>query len=360
MQGGHERGSILRIGDSKMKGLRTRSRLAVLVWPFVAAVLAQAAVAALSLHMLSAVRAYVGGESLWSKGQKDAIYFLDRYVQTGDETYYRAFRLAIRAPLGDRAARLALDVPPVDVSAAKRGFRRGGNHQSDVSGLIWLFQNFRNVSYLDASIRLWAEADPLILQLQSLGRQIRREISQGTDTPARIDAWQAKIYDINLKITPLTTAFARSLGEGSRAIKDMLLFVNLGTAALLIALAVWCTRKLMRQHHAAEAALDAERQRAQITLSSIGESVVTIDAGGLVNYLNPTAERLFAVRAADACGRPLYDLFTLVNKETSKRDWSFLVRIFGGGRAELGPETHKLLRNDGSTVAISLIGAPLH
>lgn len=350
----------LRAAVAEMKGLRTKSRLAVLVWPFVAVVLAQAAVASLSLHVLSAVRAYVGGESIWSKGQKDAIYFLDRYVQSGDETYYRAFRQAIRRPLGNRAARLALDAPPIDVDAARRGFRRGGNHQSDVNGLIWLFQNFRDVSYIDTSIRLWAEADPLILQLEALGKQIRREISQGTDTPAKINAWQAKIYDINLKIAPLTTAFSRSLGEGSRAIKDILLFVNIATAALLIALAVWGTRKLMRQHEAAEAALDAERERAQTTLSSIGEAVVTIDAGGFVNYLNPAAERLFTMRGENARGRPLYDLFTLVSNETGKRDWSFLTRIFAGDRADLDTKTHKLLRNDGSAVAISLVGAPLH
>src|SRR5262245_44454768 len=61
-------------GASKMTRARARLRLAALVWPFVAVVLVQAVIASLSLYTLSAVRAYVGGESLWSKGQKAAIY----------------------------------------------------------------------------------------------------------------------------------------------------------------------------------------------------------------------------------------------------------------------------------------------
>jgi len=47
-----------------------------IVWPFIAVVLFQALLGCVSLYMLSAVRGYVAGESLWSKGQKDAIYYL--------------------------------------------------------------------------------------------------------------------------------------------------------------------------------------------------------------------------------------------------------------------------------------------
>ena len=53
-----------------------KHRLLRLVSPFVAVVLFQAFLAGLSLETLSSVRAYVGGEGLWSKGQKDAIHFI--------------------------------------------------------------------------------------------------------------------------------------------------------------------------------------------------------------------------------------------------------------------------------------------
>ena len=35
-----------------------------------------------SLNTLSSLRAYVGGEGLWSKAQKDAVYYLNRYADT--------------------------------------------------------------------------------------------------------------------------------------------------------------------------------------------------------------------------------------------------------------------------------------
>lgn len=91
-------------------------------------VLVQALVASGSLYTLSAVRAYVGGESHWSKGQKQAIYFLSLYAETGKEEFFNEYRGAIAVPLADRSARLALEQPEPDISAARAGFLQGGNH----------------------------------------------------------------------------------------------------------------------------------------------------------------------------------------------------------------------------------------
>lgn len=91
-----------------------------------AVVLLQALIGAGSLFILSGVRAYVGGESLWSKGQKDAIHYLQRYGQTRDLEDYRRYQAAIAIPLGDRVFRAALDQDPLDIEQA----RRAGGRQS--------------------------------------------------------------------------------------------------------------------------------------------------------------------------------------------------------------------------------------
>lgn len=44
-----------------------------------------------AMNKLSAVRAFVGGESLWSKAQKNAVYSLQRFSITKDERDYEAF-----------------------------------------------------------------------------------------------------------------------------------------------------------------------------------------------------------------------------------------------------------------------------
>jgi PAS domain-containing protein len=58
---------------------------------------------------------------------------------------------------------------------------------------------------------------------------------------------------------------------------------------------------------AAEAELFAEKERAQVTLQSIGDAVITTDVHGLVEYLNPVAADLTGWSAADAQGRPGFD-----------------------------------------------------
>src|SRR5437870_7133672 len=71
----------------------------------------QVLVAVISIDLLSAVRAYVTGESLYSKGQKDAqIYLLD-YAEYHRDEDYRRFLDSLAVPLSDRAAREALQKP---------------------------------------------------------------------------------------------------------------------------------------------------------------------------------------------------------------------------------------------------------
>ena len=57
------------------------------------------------ISTLSSVRAYVGGEGLWSKGQKDALYNLVNYGNTRKEEYYVHFNNFMQIPLGDSKAR---------------------------------------------------------------------------------------------------------------------------------------------------------------------------------------------------------------------------------------------------------------
>ena len=103
----------------------------------------------------------------------------------------------------------------------------------------------------------------------------------------------------------------------------LLTFANLVTAALLILLAVWRTRKLLAQRQAFQLALNAERERAQITLASIGQAVISTGADGRLDYMNAVAEKLLACPFGTARGKPIAWLFRLVDKDTSVEipDW---------------------------------------
>jgi PAS domain S-box-containing protein len=59
--------------------------------------------------------------------------------------------------------------------------------------------------------------------------------------------------------------------------------------------------------------LAQEKERLQVTLQSVGDAVVATDAEGRVTFLNPVAEQLTGHPADAATGRPLSDIFHIVN-----------------------------------------------
>lgn len=211
-------------------------RLVAVAWPFVAIIVAQAFLATFSLQMATSLRAYVTGESLWSKGQHDAIYYLSRYIDTGESEYLQRHRAALAVPLADRDGRLALEARTPDRAAAFEAFRRGGNHPDDVPGLIWLFEDFGWFSYMAAAIKTWREAEPPLFELEALANQVA---DTGIEDGQKRQFWQARLGEINERVTPLTNAFSNSLGEGTRFVQTALLAANITIAALFVALTLW-------------------------------------------------------------------------------------------------------------------------
>jgi diguanylate cyclase (GGDEF)-like protein len=224
-----------------------KHRLLRLVAPFVAVMLFQAFLGGVSLEILSSVRAYVGGESLWSKGQKDAIHFISLYSETGDEQFFDRFRKAIAIPLSDRAARYALEQPIPDLGAARDGLLGGGNHPGDVPGMIRLFQYFQHAPYMATAIMHWRATDPFLDQLVSLGDAIHAELSSASGVAVGAPVHNDQIDLIDRRLAPSASAFSESLGEGSRSIKFLLTAANLVTAFSLVFLIVWYTRKMLKQ-----------------------------------------------------------------------------------------------------------------
>ena len=62
--------------------------------------------------------------------------------------------------------------------------------------------------------------------------------------------------------------------------------------------------------------LQQQREWFQVTLSSIGDAVITTDIQAKVTYLNPVAEALTGWSTAEAVGQPLESVFNIVNEDT--------------------------------------------
>ncbi|MFT4115634.1 GGDEF domain-containing protein [Bradyrhizobium sp.] len=243
---------------------RTRRAMHVtsLVAPFVAVVLLQATIAGFSIEIMSSVRAYVAGEALWSRSQKNAVYNLDLYLHSGDQSFFTQYRDALAVPMGDMFARLALEKQPMDTEAAERGFLEGGNHPDDIPGMIWLYRYFREVSFLKAAIEHWRATDPMLLELTIFGEAIDAEMKHGIvrDVP-RIRFLTNRLSQLNSQFTERANRFSMVLGEGSRAITMLLTLSNILTTAALIVLTGWRIHRLVLQREAFETALRGEKER---------------------------------------------------------------------------------------------------
>jgi len=186
------------------------------------------------MEVLSSARAYVGGESLWSKGQKQAVLRLGRFAWSHNDKEYQEYLKALEIPLGDRQARLELEKRIPDFDAAATGFLRGGNHPKDIPGMIHLFRRYRHVSYISQAIEIWRQGDEYILQLQKVGDQIRRLMSSHHPSLRSLQKLLERAQEINLQVTPLENAFSSTMGEGTRWLQNVLMSIMILTAALFL------------------------------------------------------------------------------------------------------------------------------
>ena len=109
-----------------------------------------------------------------------------------------------------------------------------------------------------------------------------------------------------------------------------------------------------------EDALFNEKERIQITLDSIGDGVLSTDLKGNLTYLNRVAEAMTGWSLDDALGRPLEEVFNIVDGATYKTALSPLLRsIKENQRVDL-VNNCVLIRRDGFESAIEDSAAPIH
>jgi PAS domain S-box-containing protein len=247
----------------------TRFRWSV-IGPFLVAVVLLAALGFVSAMVLSAVRAYVGGESLWSKGQKDAVYHLLNYVESQNPEEHRKFAAAIAVPLGDRLARLELERPTPDLDLVRRGFEQGANHPDDIDGMIWLFRYFRRVPFMADAIDIWAEADGEIAQLNELAERVHERIAAGDSSSPQLRALLHDLPVLNDRLTLLEQRFSATMGEASRKTQAIVQAATLLLALTLAGAAVVYSSRHLRQQARGERALRISEERLQRALESSG------------------------------------------------------------------------------------------
>jgi PAS domain S-box-containing protein len=117
--------------------------------------------------------------------------------------------------------------------------------------------------------------------------------------------------------------------------------------------------KEIAEREQAEQSLVKSEERWSTTLSSIGDSVIATDVSGAVTFMNTVAERLTGWTLSEALGKPLREVFHIINEETRLEVESPVSKVLAKGMI-VGLANHSILiRKDGSPIPLDDSGAPI-
>jgi PAS domain S-box-containing protein len=108
------------------------------------------------------------------------------------------------------------------------------------------------------------------------------------------------------------------------------------------------------------AELAKSEQQWATMLASIGDAVVAADRGGRITFLNPIAEKLTGWDFRDAAGKPVREVFHVVDEFSRKRLEDPVAKVLAQGAIVGSADRTLLVRRDGTEIAVDESGAPIH
>ena len=203
--------------------------------------------------------------------------------------------------------------------------------------------------------------------------------------PAPLEPVMASVWPFICIVVVIVTLAVTDflLEEIDASAKLLLLVVRLLAGASLLALAGVTLRRLFVQRRElqealaaseerfvgslsdierrkqAEALLFEEKERAQVTLASIADAVVTVDTTGRIEFMNPIAERLTGWPLDEARQRPVAEVFAVVDEATGAPIPDPVARALTDGETTEADANVVLLCRGAESIAIDYSVAPI-
>jgi diguanylate cyclase (GGDEF)-like protein/PAS domain S-box-containing protein len=201
-----------------------------------------------------------------------------------------------------------------------------------------------------------------------------KSVAESVETLAKKDIWAIFLnlclpgdqglphYDELRKAAPgIPTLVLAGIGDDAmvtealrRGAKDFLLGTHIDSYSFARAI------RHMAEREAAEEDLFTEKQRARVTLDSIGDAVLSTDMLGNVTYLNGVAEKMTGWSKEESFGRPLAQVFKIIDGVTREPSADPLELAVARNKTVGLTPNCILIRRDGFEAAIEDSAAPIH
>ena len=317
-------------------------KLLVIVGVFVAIVICVFFLGVLRSEILSGVRAYVGGEGLWSKAEKRAVLSLTKYATSHAESDYRQYLSEIAVPTGDKHARLQLQNASPDMAVVRQGFLQGRNSPEDVDSMSMLFRRFGHIGYMARAIAVWTEGDRYIDQLRSLADDLHREINSAHPDAQKVQEIADQVAAVDARVTPLENEFSSTLGQGARWINRVLSLATLVASGVLLLIGIGLSSAVLKQIRNSE-------EKYRNLINTANDAILVIDAGTrLILEANNKACEMLGIAEQQLVGKPESQLYPTDGDKTRPH---FLTPNADG---QTRSRELKLLRGDGTLVPVEV------
>ncbi|MGY6275686.1 diguanylate cyclase domain-containing protein [Methylomonas sp. MgM2] len=306
-------------------------------------------------NIFDGVRAYVRGEGLWAKAQKDAVFHLSSYSYSRDEADYYAYRDALKVIGGDKRARLALLQIPPDYEEARIGFVQGQNHPDDIQSMIDFFLKFQRISYMRDAVMIWETADQTIEALKLVGEQIRNEIKSSNGQTEQLVDSRVRLRALNDELLQLENQFSMTLGEGARWVKKITWQLTLLVLLIVLGLGVLVSRQIIKSIASSERQLLISELRFRRLKESNTIGIISWRMDGLVVEANDLFLNMLGYDRADLKYK-LINWREITPSEFRQRDRQAIDELLMHGRCD--PFEKALIHKHGHVVPI-LFGAAM-
>ncbi len=261
------------------------------------------------------------------------------YQTTGDLRFLEPYREAERLLPGALAARRGMMTNDAR-RAELNDFEQA--HQTWEDGfaepLIATIAAGGKTSDIDLNLTGKRGIDEMRLRLQHLNASTEKKRVED------IVHWRKQVRDMTIALVALALLLGLIVGVYTRR------------SVQQVSAAYRESHRVLRMR--AEEAFRSE-QRLRTTLRSIGDGVITCDAGGLVETLNEVACGLIGQREEDARGKPIGQLFRLLDETTREPLEDPVQKVKRLNRTVTLMQQTVLVRSDGTEVSIDDSAAPI-